>query len=55
MPMIKISEFLMKLEGDLALEFKDQPKELKDEPTPIREKATKERLKREITDLKFMT
>lgn len=48
--MIKITSFLMELEGDLALKFGEI-----EGTSIIKERATKERLKREITDLKFST
>jgi hypothetical protein len=49
--MVHVTEFLMELEGDLSLNIVDPTKK----STKIQEQAIKERLKREITDLKFMT
>ena len=51
--MTNVTEFLMKLEGDLAFDLKDHMNNY--HTINSREKAVRQKLKREITDLQFMT
>jgi len=52
---IKITEFLMELEGDLAIDMEDEDWLKKYNSSEAKKKAIKERLKREIVELKFIT
>jgi len=53
--MLKITEFLMELEGDLAIAMEDEDWLKQYKSSEAKKKAIKERLKREIMEFKFIT